>query len=480
MTNRKIHCAASAARRSLGILFAVLSIVVAGCSTTGKGRPSVSFEDRTGSIREERPEVEKPADLAAAGQSLDGLVVVALYQSPAMLAQAATIREATGNIDVAKGDYMPMIGSGVTGGFGDADGPSFVISANQLLFDFGKTDRKVARADIVAQEAVLNFQSNADTVLMDVLEAYAEFSRYRNNFRIDTERVSRLSELADLIQQRATAGATTQPDVLAAANSVEKAKHSLLEMKSERDRAANQLREYSGPDAVKLTQSLREVAGACTPTSTISDNLPEIALARLKIAQADLAYEDAQKARLPGISAEAYGRQPLYDDGFRVGVNFNVVPTLFQGGAIEAGRKAAEEAVVAAKANLDKIRQTATLASLDAGTEMTNARALIASAKTQTRLLDETRTLYRSQYFDMGTRSLTDLLNAEEDYYDALIAGSDSERDLDVALLKCHLVNGSLRSAFGLSNMTLYGYPIDSFGVDVGEEAAAQATPKAS
>ncbi|WP_180898320.1 TolC family protein [Martelella soudanensis] len=454
-------------------LFAGLPLTLAGCSTSGNGRPSVSFEDRTGSIQEERPEIEKPAGFAEAGESLDGLVTVALYQSPEMMEQAAIIREATGNIDVAKGDYMPMVSGGVTGGLGDADGPSFVLSANQLLFDFGRTDRKVARADIVAQEAVLSFQSNADMVLMEVLDAYAEFDRYRNNVRIDQERVSRLSELADLINQRAAAGATTQPDVLAAANSVEKAKHALLEMKSERDRAANQLREYSGPAAVGLKAELQDFVEACTPTTMVSEVLPEIAVARLQVAQAELDYEDARKARLPGVSAEAYGRQPLYEEGFRVGVNFNVLPTLFQGGAIEAARKAAEEAVAAAKANLDKVRRTATLASLDAGTEMTNARALIASAETQTRLLDETRTLYRSQYFDMGTRSLTDLLNAEEDYYDALIAGSDSERDLDVALLKCHLANGTLRAALGLSQMTLYGYPIDSFGIDVGEETAA-------
>lgn len=104
---------------------------------------------------------------------------------------------------------------------------------------------------------------------------------------------------------------------------------------------------------------------------------------------------------------------------------------------------------------------------------MTNARQLIASANTQTKLLDQTRALYRSQYFDLGTRNLNDLLDAEEDYYNALIERSDSERDLDIALLQCHLTGGTLRSALGLSNVTLYGYPIDSFGVDVGEEAAA-------
>ncbi|MEO1988397.1 MAG: TolC family protein [Martelella sp.] len=140
---------------------------------------------------------------------------------------------------------------------------------------------------------------------------------------------------------------------------------------------------------------------------------------------------------------------------------------------MEAARRAAEDALAAAKARLDKVRQTASLDALDAGTAMTNARQLIASANTQTKLLDQTRALYRSQYFDLGTRNLNDLLDAEEDYYNALIERSDSERDLDIALLQCHLTGGTLRSALGLSNVTLYGYPIDSFGVDVGEEAAA-------
>ena len=217
-----------------------------------------------------------------------------------------------------------------------------MLSANQLLFDFGRTDREVARADLSAQEAVLEFQANADQVLMDVLTAYAEFSRYRSNVKIDQERVKRLGELSNLIGQRASAGATTQPDVLAAQNSLEKARHDLLEMQSERDRAANQLREYSGPFAIDLNVDLEKVPGACTPVPTVPDTLPDVALAHLEIAQAQLEYEDAQKARLPGVSAEAYGRQPLYDDGFRVGINFNVLPTLWQGGAIEAARRAAQ------------------------------------------------------------------------------------------------------------------------------------------
>ncbi|MGV0876986.1 TolC family protein [Martelella sp. FLE1502] len=472
MAQQIMLCVASAARRLNLALFLSLAAGVASCSTSGAGRPSVSFEDRTGSIQQERPAIDKPADLTAAGQSIDGLVQVALYQSPAMIESAATIREATGNIDVAKGGYLPTVSGGVTGGVGDADDPSFVLSANQLLFDFGRTDREVARADLSAQEAVLEFQANADKVLIDVLTAYAEFSRYRNNVKIDQERVKRLGELSNLIGQRASAGATTQPDVLAAQNSLEKARHDLLEMQSERDRAANQLREYSGPFAIDLNVDLEKVPGACTPTPTVPDTLPEVALAHLEIAQAQLEYEDARKARLPGVSAEAYGRQPLYDDGFRVGINFNVLPTLWQGGAIEAAKRAAEDALAAAKARLDKVRQTASLDALDAGTAMTNARQLIASANTQTKLLDQTRALYRSQYFDLGTRNLNDLLDAEEDYYNALIERSDSERDLDVALLQCHLTGGTLRSALGLSNVTLYGYPIDSFGVDVGEETA--------
>ena len=473
MTKQIFHCAAFAAQRLSLALFVGLAGGLASCSTSGAGRPSVSFDDRTGSIQQERAEIDKPADLNAAGQSIDGLVEIALYQSPAMIERAAQIREATGNIDVAKGGYLPAISGGVTGGVGDASDPSFVLSADQLLFDFGRTDREVARADLTAQEAVLNFQSDADQVLTDVLAAYAEFSRYRRNVKIDQERVKRLTELSDLIDQRASAGATTQPDVLAAQNSVEKAHHDLLEMQSERDRAANQLREYSGPFAVNLNVDLLQVPGECTPPPSVPDTLPEVALARLQIAQAQLEYEDARKARLPGVSAEAYGRQPLYDEGFRVGINFNVLPTLWQGGAIEAGKKAAEEALAAARARLDKVRQSASLDALDAGTAMTNARELIASSTTQTKLLDQTRALYRSQYFDLGTRNLNDLLDAEEDYYDALIARSNSERDLDVALLQCHLAGGTLRSALGLSEMTLYGYPIDSFGIDVGEETAA-------
>jgi len=61
-----------------------------------------------------------------------------------------------------------------------------------------------------------------------------------------------------------------------------------------------------------------------------------------------------------------------------------------------------------------------------------------------------TRTLYRDQYLQLGTRSLLDLLNAEQEYHAARRDLIDSEHEIYRSGLDCVYYSGRINNTFGL------------------------------
>lgn len=62
-----------------------------------------------------------------------------------------------------------------------------------------------------------------------------------------------------------------------------------------------------------------------------------------------------------------------------------------------------------------------------------------------------TRTLYREQYLQLGTRSLLDLLNAEQEYYGARSDQIDNTHEMLRLGVECLYYAGRLREAFGVA-----------------------------
>ena len=61
-----------------------------------------------------------------------------------------------------------------------------------------------------------------------------------------------------------------------------------------------------------------------------------------------------------------------------------------------------------------------------------------------------TRDLYREQYLQLGTRSLLDLLNAEQEFHGARFEQAESVHEVQRLAVECLYQSGRLREAFGL------------------------------
>src|SRR5690606_22259580 len=111
-------------------------------------------------------------------------------------------------------------------------------------------------------------------------------------------------------------------------------------------------------------------------------------------------------------------------------VMLNVSAPLYQGGGNLARQRASRHALGAAEAALD----TARLANRQL---LQGARAQAAGHAQRQGVLDDrveslaqTRTLYRQQYLDLGTRSLLDLLNAEQEFQQSRMERANNTHEL--------------------------------------------------
>lgn len=69
----------------------------------------------------------------------------------------------------------------------------------------------------------------------------------------------------------------------------------------------------------------------------------------------------------------------------------------------------------------------------------------------------ETGRLYRIQYVEMGTRTLVDLLNAEQELQQVRFQAVDIAQTLRRLQVDCLFLSGRMRDAFHLSNTTVRG-----------------------
>jgi adhesin transport system outer membrane protein len=67
-------------------------------------------------------------------------------------------------------------------------------------------------------------------------------------------------------------------------------------------------------------------------------------------------------------------------------------------------------------------------------------------------MMRETRDLYQKQFLDLGTRTLLDVLNADQELHAARFDEINTRFDLYKLNVECAYAAGRLRDAFGLSS----------------------------
>ncbi|POP43298.1 type I secretion protein TolC [Superficieibacter electus] len=417
-----------------------------------------------------------PLETAAPGQlTLEKAVDRAVAWHPSIGEAVGKLASQNDQVDVARAKYYPQVNAGMNNGYSNTYSdsgfsPSLVLSLSQMLYDFGKVSRQVnaERAGVAQEQA--NVLLSIDTVGHDTATALVQVQTWQQMVAIAQEQLDALNAIGRLAHQRNDEGASSLSDVVQTEARIEGARAQLVQYQASLESAQatlmtwlgwNNLNGISNDFPAKLNRS-------CDVAQPDDRLVPSVlaAWAQANVAQANLDYANAQMT--PTISLEPEVRHYLNDkyansaelDRTQYSAWVRVEMPIYQGGGLTARRNAASHAVETAQSTIQRVRLQVRQKLLEARSEALN---LVTSLQVQARqqaLSERTRQIYQQQYLDLGSRPLLDVLNAEQEVYQARFAQQQTLNQLHQLQLNCLYNTGKLRSAFGLENRRIQSVEI--------------------
>lgn len=373
-------------------------------------------------------------------------------------------------VQVAKAGYYPQVRGGVSTEHNNRDLDRYdartlhrwTVSASQMLYDFGEVASAVSGAEAGRAAARARVLLSIDQVARETSYAFIELQRYQALSSIAEDQVAGVAAIADLARERRLMGASALSDELQAQSREEAARATLLDMQAQVDRwrhnvlyltALNELEGLS-PDVPPTFQL------ACQSSVPEWGILPEVLVAEAERAVALAELEQAGAQALPTLSLEvSLGRvlnaTPSTGSKNDASVMLNLSMPFYQGGSMQAQKRAAGYALSAADAAGNHARLTASQNLVEARSRAQGFSQRISLLSQRVSSIEMTRDLYSEQYLELGTRTLLDLLNAEQEYHHANIERTNNEHDLRRMLIDCLYNSGRIREVFNLNGTTI-------------------------
>ncbi|TDP87984.1 adhesin transport system outer membrane protein [Aquabacterium commune] len=415
------------------------------------------------------------AQSANAGSSVSGMAAAvqkAIDTNPEVTARLNALRAANNEVDVARGAYYPTLDLSADVGRDkdkistrNPDSLSFTrsgvaLTANQVLWDGRLTAKEVERLGHARTVRYFEFLAATEDTALEAARAYLDVLRFRKLVQLAEDNYTQHKYVFDQLQSKFKAGVGRGVDSEQANARLALAESNMTtEVANLHDVSARFLRLVGDVPAAKLP------AAPNLENSIKADNAELIAQALAKNASISAAIEN-----LRAVQAEASTKespfQPRVEARLRTGAgkNFDGLRdrksatsaeillnwNLYKGGSDTARVKQFADLINQAADQRDKacrdVRQTAAIAQND----INRSRQQLSALDRNVLAIEKARDAYRQQ-FDIGQRSLLDLLNAENELYTAKRAYANADADLQLAHVRTQAARNTLVANLGLS-----------------------------
>lgn len=410
---------------------------------------------------------------AAVAQPADPLrdaVQRAITTNPEVTAKLNAFRAAVDEVDVARGAYYPRVdlnaeASRTRERIGNnnqtLNSTGVALSATQLLWDGFQTMNQVDRLGHARLVRYFEFIEASEQTALESVRAYTDVQRSRRLVKLAEDNYVQHRHVLEQIQSRVKAGVGRGVDLEQAAARFALAESNLATETSNLHDVTERYRRLIGalppidlPGVTGLEKGIPSSTAALLEQTAKRNAAIAAAVENLRAAQS-VTREKEGNLYQPRIEARVRAAAGHNLDGVLdqkrdttagVALNWN----LFNGGSDKARVRQAANLLNQATDSRDKAcrdaRQTAAIAYQDVQklSEQLNYldRHVLSSEKV--------RDAYRQQ-FDIGQRTLLDLLNSENELYGARRAYTNAENDLIIAKARTHAAASSLVAALGLT-----------------------------
>ncbi len=370
--------------------------------------------------------------------------------------------------DSAFGGYLPSVDAEARYGWehrnygpvDEFDGYDGRVSLTQMLYDGFQTSSSVQRLEEEQLVSYYELLSAIEETSLEALRAYLDVQRQRELLELAQNNLDAHQEVFDQVSQSAEAGVARAADLEQISGRLSLAESNLVVVASNlHDVKARYLRIIGESPSANLQDV--ELGSELVPMSVQEalkiayEGNPDFRAAHRDIQAAEANVEENRSGYHPRLNFVAsYGHRSYDDLGFddsetdgRVGLELSM--NLYRGGSDRAQVRSAFERVNVAKGLRDKacvdIRQEVQIAYNNVG----NLEGQIPILNNHRLSSARVRTAYKDQ-FDIGERTLLDVLDAENEYFDASRAYVNAIYDRKLAVARVQAGMGHLVSSLGL------------------------------
>ena len=411
--------------------------------------------------------------LAQAGTAtgLAAAVQKAIDSNPDVTARLNALRAASNEVDVAKGGYLPTVDLSADVGRDrdkvdqrNPESRSFsrsglALTANQVLWDGRFTANEVDRLGHARKVRYFEFLAASEDTALEAARAYIDVLRFRKLVGLAEDNYVQHKYVFDQLQSKFKAGVGRGVDTeqanarLALADSNLTTESANLHDVASRylrvvgEAPANGLAALPRIDANLAGDNTQVISQALARNASISAAVENLRAVESETKTKDSPFQPRVEARLrSGMGNNFDG---LIDRKSATSAQILLNWNLYNGGSDQARTKQFADLINQAADQRDKacrdVRQTIGIAHND----ITRARTQLAALDRNVLAIEKARDAYRQQ-FDIGQRSLLDLLNAENELYTAKRAYANAEYDLLLAQVRTHAARNTLLSTLGL------------------------------
>ena len=331
-----------------------------------------------------------------------------------------------------------------------------------MLFDGFSTGNEVSRLNHAAMTRYYEFLDASETSALEAVRAYTDVLRYREMVSLARMNFTRHEDIFKLIRERVQAGAGRRVDLEQATGRLALAESNLIteqsnlhDVTARYQRIINSLPPASMPEPVPMDGALPGTVALALDDAY--KNHPAYFAAVENIRAAEATVRRSQSGYSPRVDLRASTDHSRFNSlglGPSSGASVEVVMTmnLYKGGSDAATIRQQADLLSAAQDLRDKscrdIRQTLLIAYND----VLRLSDQLAFLDRHRQSINLARDAYRQQ-FDIGQRSLLDLLDTENEHFQAQRAWVDGRTNRYLAHARVQAGEGRLLKVLGVARV---------------------------
>lgn len=326
------------------------------------------------------------------------------------------------------------------------------LTVNQMLFDGFETDAEVCQQRARWESASYALAETQENVALRTVEAFLNVLRTKDQLDLQRENVKIHSVYLEQMKKRANQGTGSKADVRQAQGRLALAEANLLSAEGDFREAQIDYNELVGEKPKNLKSYKTPRKGLPTnlddAISRAHENSPALKSAEKDIEAAEKAVEVAKAAFMPRLDLELEAaRQHNLDGSEDANNEYSAMArmryNIYNGGSDTARKNERKARLAEAEDGFNRDKRLVEENVYNAWNDLQIAKKRLTPLSNHVTSADQTRTAYKQQ-FDIGQRSLLDVLDSEVEYVNAKSARINGKYAVDFAIFEILAQEGSL------------------------------------